>query len=35
MVSRDLTRVLNDRYPDKPETLVYLDQIQALSARDP
>ena len=34
MVSRDLKRVLNDRYPDEPETLAYLDQIHALSARD-
>ena len=32
MVSRDLTRVLNDRYPDEPETQAYLDQIHALSA---
>jgi len=32
MVSRDLTRVLNDRYPDEPATQAYLDQIHALSA---
>ena len=31
MVSRDLTRVLNDRYPSEPETHAYLDQIHALS----
>jgi len=31
MVSRDLTRVLNDRYPSEPATQAYLDQIHALS----
>ena len=31
MVSRDLTRVLNDQYPSEPETQAYLDQIHALS----
>ena len=32
MVSRDLTKVLNDQYPDEPGTQAYLDQIHALSA---
>ena len=32
MVSRDLTRVLNDQYPSEPQTQAYLDQIHALSA---
>jgi hypothetical protein len=32
MVSRDLTRVLNDQYPDEPETQAYLDQLHALSS---
>jgi hypothetical protein len=32
MVSRDLTRVLNDQYPSEPATQAYLDQIHALSA---
>jgi hypothetical protein len=31
MVSRDLTRVLNDRYPAETGTKLYLDQIHALS----
>jgi len=31
MVSRDLTRVLNDRYPKESETQTYLDQLHALS----
>jgi hypothetical protein len=31
MVSRDLTRVLNDQYPNEPATQAYLDQIHALS----
>jgi tetratricopeptide (TPR) repeat protein len=31
MVSRDLTRVLNDQYPSEPATQAYLDQIHALS----
>jgi hypothetical protein len=30
MVSRDLTRVLNDQYQDEPETQAYLDQLHAL-----
>jgi tetratricopeptide (TPR) repeat protein len=32
MVSRNLTRVLNDQYPDEPETQAYLDQLHALSS---
>jgi tetratricopeptide (TPR) repeat protein len=32
MVSRDLTRVLNDQYQDEPETQAYLDQLHALSS---
>jgi hypothetical protein len=32
MVSRDLTRVLNDQYPNEPETQAYLDQLHALSS---
>ena len=32
MVSRDLTRVLNDQYPSEPETRAYLDQLHALSS---
>ena len=32
MVSRDLTRVLNDQYPNEPETHAYLDQIHALTS---
>jgi hypothetical protein len=31
MVSRDLTKVLNDQYPNEPQTQAYLDQIHALS----
>jgi hypothetical protein len=31
MVSRDLTKVLNDRYPDEPSTATYLDQIRGLT----
>jgi hypothetical protein len=31
MVSRDLTRVLKDRYPDEPPTAAYLEQLGALS----
>ena len=31
MVSRDLTKVLNDQYPNEPATQAYLDQIHALS----
>jgi len=32
MVSRDLTRVLNDQYPNESETQSYLDQLHALSS---
>jgi hypothetical protein len=32
MVSRDLTKVLNDRYPGEAETQDYFDQLSALSA---
>jgi tetratricopeptide (TPR) repeat protein len=32
MVSRDLTRILNDQYPNEPETQAYLDQLHALSS---
>jgi tetratricopeptide (TPR) repeat protein len=32
MVSRDLTRVLNDQYPKEPETQAYFDQLHALSS---
>jgi tetratricopeptide (TPR) repeat protein len=32
MVSRDLTRVLNDQYPNEPETQAYLDQLHALTS---
>jgi hypothetical protein len=32
MVSRDLTKVLNDQYPKEPETQTYLDQLHALSS---
>ena len=32
MVSRDLTKVLNDRYPDETQTRDYIDQLSALSA---
>jgi transcriptional regulator with XRE-family HTH domain len=31
MVSRDLTRVLKDRYPDEPVTKSYLDELAAIS----
>jgi hypothetical protein len=31
MVSRDLTRVLRDRYPDEPATIAYLDQLHTVS----
>ena len=31
MASRDLTRVLNDRYPAEADTKQYLDQLHALS----
>ena len=32
MVSRDLTKVLNDRYPAEAETQDYLEQLSTLSA---
>jgi hypothetical protein len=32
MVSRDLTKVLNDQYPKESETQTYLDQLHALSS---
>jgi hypothetical protein len=32
MVSRDLTKVLNDQYPNEAETQAYLDQLHALSS---
>ena len=32
MVSRDLTKVLNDQYSNEPETQAYLDQLHALSS---
>jgi tetratricopeptide (TPR) repeat protein len=32
MVSRDLTRVLNDQYAREPETQAYLDQLHTLSS---
>jgi tetratricopeptide (TPR) repeat protein len=32
MVSRDLTKVLNDQYPKESETQAYLDQLHALSS---
>jgi hypothetical protein len=32
MVSRDLTKVLNDQYPKKPETQAYLDQLHSLAS---
>ena len=32
MVSRDLTKVLNERYPNETETRKYLDQLEALTA---
>jgi hypothetical protein len=32
MVSRDLTKVLNDQYSKEPETQAYLDQLHALSS---
>jgi hypothetical protein len=31
MVSRDLTKVLRDRYPDEPVTKSYLDELSAIS----
>ena len=32
MVSRDLTKVLNDHYSKEPETQAYLDQLHVLSS---
>jgi hypothetical protein len=32
MVSRDLTKALNERYPNETETRKYLDQLEALTA---
>jgi hypothetical protein len=32
MVSRDLTKVLNEPYPNETETQDYLDQLEALTA---
>jgi hypothetical protein len=32
MVSRDLAKVLKDRYPDDSQTHDYLDQLAVLSA---
>jgi hypothetical protein len=32
MVSRDLTKALNDRYPGETETQDYLEQLSELSA---
>ena len=32
MVTRDLTKVLNDQYPAETQTRDYLDQITALTA---
>ena len=32
MVSRDLTKVLNDQYSKEAETQTYLDQLHALSS---
>ena len=32
MVSRDLTKVLNDQYPKESETQAYLDQLHALNS---
>jgi hypothetical protein len=31
MVSRDLTKVLNDQYPEEPGTRAYFDQLHALT----
>jgi hypothetical protein len=31
MVSRDLTRVLRDRYPDEPSTKDYLEKVRLIS----
>lgn len=31
MVSRDLTKVLNDRYPDETQTRDYLDELATLT----
>jgi hypothetical protein len=32
IVSRDLTKVLNDQYPKEPKTQACLDQLHALSS---
>jgi hypothetical protein len=32
MVSRDLTEVLNDQYPEESETQAYLDQLHTLNS---
>jgi hypothetical protein len=32
MVSRDLTKVLNDQYPEEAGTREYLDQLHALTS---
>jgi hypothetical protein len=32
MVSRDLTKVLNERYPAEAETQDYMDRLAALTA---
>ena len=32
MVSRDLTKILNDQYPKEPEAQAYLDQLHTLSS---
>jgi len=32
MVSRDLTKVLNERYPGEPQTRDYLDQLTSLAS---
>jgi hypothetical protein len=35
MVSRDLSRVLNDLYPAKPDTREHLDQLRVLGSPAP
>jgi hypothetical protein len=35
MVTRDLTKVLNERYPGESKTRNYLDQVAALTALIP
>jgi len=34
MVSRDLTKVLNNQYPNEPETAAYLDRFIRLRLKD-